>query len=155
MKYIYIFTSNLVLIVCVFVSNICTTTFVQQLLPLSKMSAWREIGSCIIEGKLAVQNQENNVIVCEKSLIELLLLKELTEMIPGRYIIRGTYWGKKTTTIRFAKHNPCDPNCITEKIKVAGNTRVAVISKEEIKAVCDLQNLHNISFHFFYLFIGN
>lgn len=55
---------------------------------------------------------------------------------------------------RYINHS-CDPNCITEKIKVAGNTRVAVISKEEIKAVCDLQNLYNISFHFFYLIIGN
>lgn len=72
-----------------------------------KMSdTWNKLGSCNIEGKLAVQNQDNTI-TCDKPLVELLLLKKLEEIVPGRYIVRGTYWGKKTT-IRFARHYPCE-----------------------------------------------
>lgn len=67
---------------------------------------WNKIGSCTIKGELAVLSGDNKI-VCDKELVQNLLLKELIELIPGRYVVRETYLGKNATTIRFVKHKTC------------------------------------------------
>lgn len=101
----------------------------------SDADAWITLGSCTIKGNLAVLT--NGDIICEKELVESLLLKELTDQIPGRYIVRNSHWGKQKTTIRFAKHNPCQQqwrfSTMTEKLLAATTD----FDFHESKAKCD------------------
>lgn len=67
---------------------------------------WIKLSSYEITSDFVAINSEG-VAVINKEHVENLLLKKLETFLPGRYIVRDSYWGKSKSTIRFAKHNPC------------------------------------------------
>lgn len=100
------------------------------------MSAWNKLGICTINGNLATCN-EDGTIISDKALVETLLLKELIERFPGRYIVRGSYFGKEKTSIRFVKHHPCQ-----EQWKFSAKTKMllsgrAAFDLHQTEAKCD------------------